>query len=127
MHEASRATRGSAAGVCELDPRQAVCRFAGVGNVVCAVVAGMATRHLVSHSGIVGHSVRKVQEFAAPWTSGALLVMHSDGLASHWDLAAYPGLSARHPAVIAAVLYRDFSRRRDDITVVAARQGGVQP
>jgi hypothetical protein len=97
-----------------------------VGNVACAVVAGAATRHLVSHSGIVGHSMRKVQEFAAPWPSGALLVMHSDGVASHWDLGAYPGLSARHPAVIAAVLYRDFWRRRDDVTVVAARQHRVQ-
>lgn len=127
MHEASRPTRGSAAGVCELDPRRAVCRFAGVGNVACAVVTGAATRHLVSHAGIVGHSVRKVHEFAAPWPSGALVVMHSDGIASHWDLGAYPGLSARHPAVIAAVLYRDFSRRRDDVAVVAARQRRMEP
>jgi anti-sigma regulatory factor (Ser/Thr protein kinase) len=127
MHEASRPTRGSAAGVCELDPRQAMCRFAGVGNIACVVVTGAATRHLVSHSGIVGHSVRKVQEFAAPWPSGSLLVMHSDGVASHWDLGAYPGLSARHPAVIAAVLYRDHSRGRDDVTVVVARQRSVRP
>jgi anti-sigma regulatory factor (Ser/Thr protein kinase) len=127
MHEASRSTRGSAAGVCELDPRQAACRFAGIGNVACAVVTGSETRHLLSHSGIVGHSVRKIQEFAAPWPPGGLLVMHSDGVASHWDLGAYPGLSVRHPALIAAVLYRDFSRGRDDVTVVVARQRSVQP
>jgi hypothetical protein len=28
----------------------------------------------------------------------------------------------RHPALIAGVLYRDFSRGRDDITVIAARE-----
>jgi hypothetical protein len=50
------------------------------------------------------------------------MVMFSDGLASHWSLDDYPGLRQRHPTLIAAVLYRDFSRRRDDVTVVVARQ-----
>jgi len=127
MHEVSRPTRGSAAGVCELDPHQGLCRFAGVGNIACAVVTDAATRRLVSHNGIVGQSVRKIQEFDAQWPRGALLVMHSDGVASHWDLRSYPGLIARHPAVIAAVLYRDFSRRRDDTTVIAARLRSMQP
>ena len=45
--------------------------------------------------------------------------MHSDGISTHWDLADYPGLAARHPALIAAVLFRDLSRGRDDATVVA--------
>jgi hypothetical protein len=31
----------------------------------------------------------------------------------------YAGLVRRHPSVIAAVLYRDFSRNRDDVTVLA--------
>ena len=34
----------------------------------------------------------------------------------------YPGLAQRPPALIAGVLYRDFSRRRDDVTVVVARE-----
>jgi hypothetical protein len=37
-------------------------------------------------------------------------------------LNAYPGLQLRSPSLIAAVLYRDFSRRRDDVTVVVARE-----
>jgi hypothetical protein len=28
----------------------------------------------------------------------------------------------RHPSLIAGVLYRDFSRRRDDVTVLVARR-----
>jgi hypothetical protein len=48
--------------------------------------------------------------------------MYSDGLGTQWDLGAYPGLRGRHPSIIAAVLYRDFSRRRDDVTVVVARE-----
>jgi hypothetical protein len=46
--------------------------------------------------------------------------MHSDGLSARWNLSAYAGLHLRHSAVIAGVLYRDFVRRRDDVTVVVA-------
>ena len=47
--------------------------------------------------------------------------MHSDGLTTHWTLERLPGLAARHPSLIAGVLYRDFKRGRDDVTVVVAR------
>ena len=50
--------------------------------------------------------------------------MHSDGLISHWKLDAYPGLALRDPALVAAVLYRDFQRGRDDVTVLVARAAG---
>jgi len=127
MHNASRTTRGAAVGVCELDASQHLCRFAGVGNIGCAVIVNAKARHIVSHNGIVGHSVRKLQEFSVPWPDHAVLVMHSDGLMTQWDLAAYPGLSARHPALIAAALYRDFSRHRDDVTVLVAKQRSATP
>ena len=52
---------------------------------------------------------------------GALLVLHSDGLASHWALEDYPGLALRHPGLIAGVLYRDLDRGTDDVTVVVIR------
>ncbi|HVY05332.1 MAG TPA: ATP-binding SpoIIE family protein phosphatase [Burkholderiales bacterium] len=121
IHAASRATRGAAVSVCAIEHSIGVCRFAGIGNVSCAVVAGDRARFFASHAGIIGHSVRKIQEFSAPWPAGALLVMHSDGLATQWNLAAYPGLASRHPGVIAGVLFRDFTRGRDDVTVVVAR------
>ena len=49
-------------------------------------------------------------------------MLASDGLATRWTLESYPGLSARDPALVAGVLYRDHSRRRDDVTVVVARE-----
>jgi hypothetical protein len=48
--------------------------------------------------------------------------MQSDGLQTHWRLDRYPGLTARDPAVIAGTLYRDYSRGRDDVTVLAVRE-----
>ena len=68
----------------------------------------------------------KPREFTYRFSPGTLLVMSSDGLISHWSLDSYPGLALRHPGVVAGVLYRDHSGRRDDVTVVAARLG-VRP
>jgi hypothetical protein len=50
-----------------------------------------------------------------------LLILHSDGLQTRWNLRDYPGLVTRHPAVVTALLHRDFSRGRDDATVLAIR------
>ena len=121
-HEQLRITRGAALSVARIDYHGGEVRFAGIGNVGAIVVDGLARRALVSHNGIVGHNMRKVQEFAAPFPPGALCVLYSDGIQTQWDLSAYPGLLARAPALVAAVLMRDFSRRRDDAMVLVARR-----
>jgi anti-sigma regulatory factor (Ser/Thr protein kinase) len=121
LHDALRPTRGAAAAIILLRPEQELCLFCGVGNISASVHLHGKPRNMVSHNGILGHQVRKLQEFQYPFPRNALLIAHSDGLATHWDLADYPGLEAKHPALIAAALYRDHSRARDDTTVVAAR------
>ena len=122
IHDGLRPTRGAAVAVLEADLEQRVVRFSGVGNISGALYWDAGMRQMVSHHGIAGHQVAKVQEFSYPWPDGALIVMHSDGLISHWNFSPYPGLTARHPGLIAGVLYRDFSRGRDDVTVVIAKE-----
>jgi anti-sigma regulatory factor (Ser/Thr protein kinase) len=120
-HAALRPTRGAAVACALIDTHEERISFAGVGNVAAHVFNGAERKQLVSHNGIVGSTLRKVQEFSLPWQAGALLILHSDGLNTRWDSAAYPGLLNHHPALVAAVLYRDFSRQRDDVTVVVLR------
>ena len=121
VHDSIRHTRGAAAAVAEVDLDRRLLKFAGVGNISTAVMNNGTVRQAVSHNGTLGHEARLFREYTYPWPSQALLVMHSDGLISHWTLDRYPGLQRRHPAVIAGVLYRDFSRRRDDVTVVIVK------
>jgi hypothetical protein len=52
--------------------------------------------------------------------------MHSDGLMTRWKLDYLPGLAMKDPSLIAAVLFRDFARDLDDVTVVVARQRSSQ-
>jgi serine phosphatase RsbU (regulator of sigma subunit) len=120
-HGALRSTRGAALAVADLDLAREV-RYAGIGNIASVALAPDGARHMISHSGIVGHEARKIQEFVYPWSQDTMLVVHSDGLATHWNLDRYPGLAGRHPSLIAGVLYRDFTRDRDDVTVVVAKK-----
>lgn len=121
-HAALAGTRGAAMAVAHVDRERRELRYAGVGNIAACAFDGGQCRHLLSHNGIVGSNLRKVQEFQHPWHAGTLLVMHTDGLHTRWDLDQYPGLTHCHPALVAAVLYRDFSRGRDDVGVVVMRE-----
>ncbi len=118
IHEGLRHTRGAAAAVGELDITGGVVTFCGVGNIAGLIASGDAERHLVTHNGTVGHDARRMQLFSYPWPKGSFLLLHSDGLSTHWRAGDYPGLLGCRPAVAAGLLYRDFRRRRDDATVL---------
>jgi hypothetical protein len=127
MHMASRPTRGAVAAIAEIDPGAGRVRFAGVGNISAAVVGLDRDYNLVSHNGTLGHEIRKVQEFSYPWSPGAVLVMHSDGISRRWSFDEQPGLASRDPDLIAAVLYRDFTRERDDAAILVASAFHYRP
>ena len=121
LHDALKKTRGAAAAVAEIRPLAGTLTYAGVGNIAGSILSNTLSRSLVSHNGTVGHVMPRVQEFKVEWPRDGILVMHSDGLHSRWDLSRYPGLLARQPALIAGVLLRDFRRERDDASVLVVK------
>ncbi|MGA7521268.1 MAG: SpoIIE family protein phosphatase [Acidobacteriaceae bacterium] len=121
LHDALKKTRGAVAAVAEIRPGKGTLTYAGVGNISASVISASASRSLVSHNGTLGMVTSRIQEFQSPWTADAILVLHSDGLHSKWDLSSYAGLMARHPAIIGAALLRDFRRQRDDASVVVVK------
>lgn len=123
IHDALRKTRGAVAAVAEIRPNEKSLAYAGVGNISGVVLNGDNSRSLVSHNGTLGVSAPKIQEFRSTWSPNDVLVLHSDGIQTKWDLSPYRGLLARHPAVIGAALLRDFRRQRDDASVVVVKAG----
>jgi anti-sigma regulatory factor (Ser/Thr protein kinase) len=118
MHQAMNGTRGGAVAVAQYDGDSGRLRFTGIGNIGACLVTAEKSRGMASHPGIVGAQFRRAQPFDFDGAGGQLLILFSDGLQSRWNLLDYPGLVHRHPAVIAAVLHRDFCRGRDDVTVL---------
>lgn len=121
-HQVLRSTRGAALAIAAIDLAHQSVHFAGIGNIAASVYSPTQHHHMVSHNGTVGHEVRKIQEFIYPWYANSLLIMHSDGLSTKWNLDRYIGLPQKHPSLIAGILYRDFYRGRDDVTIVVVKE-----
>jgi anti-sigma regulatory factor (Ser/Thr protein kinase) len=121
IHRALAASRGAAVALARIDFAAGLLRYVGVGNIAGSLIGADESRHLVSNNGTAGHGTPRIREFTYPLAAAALLVMHSDGVAAHWSLGAYPGLIVQHPGLVAGVLFRDHRRGRDDATVVALR------
>lgn len=123
IHLGMRHTRGGAVAVARIEWASATVAYAGLGNIAGTIVAPSGqVRRMVSHNGTAGHNARKIQAFDYPCGEGTL-IMHSDGIGTGWKPEDYPALARAHPMLQAGILYRDFSRGRDDATVVACRTG----
>jgi anti-sigma regulatory factor (Ser/Thr protein kinase) len=122
MHLALKSMRGAAVAVAEVDTSLQTLSYVGVGNISATIVRDEKRNSLVSMHGTVGAQFRKLQQFTYGWQPGALLVMHSDGVKTSWDLERYSGLRGRHPSLVAGILYRDFHRPSDDSTVMVVRE-----
>ena len=69
-----------------------------------------------------GYRVRAARNHTAQWGPGAAVILHTDGVSGRWGMQNYPGLLARHPSLIASILFRDQARNTDDATIVVAKE-----
>jgi anti-sigma regulatory factor (Ser/Thr protein kinase) len=120
IHGGLRASRGAAVSIARFDAPAKKIVFSGVGNVAGMTVVGGATKRMVSMVGTAGFNARKIQSFDYPFERG-LVILYSDGLATGLTTESYANLANLHPSLIAAILYRDFTRHRDDATVLVAK------
>jgi anti-sigma regulatory factor (Ser/Thr protein kinase) len=116
-----RSTRGAAVGVAAFSAKERTVTLAGIGNVALWIDDAQTRRGLQCTPGIVGASGRRAREVSASVPEGAVVIMHSDGLTSKWDLHDYRGLFTHDPQLIAATLLRDAGIHRDDASVVVYR------
>jgi anti-sigma regulatory factor (Ser/Thr protein kinase) len=124
IHKALRSSRGAAVAVANVNRADSKVTFAGVGNISAEIYSGSrAVQHLVSVNGTAGQQTQRIHEFNYPWPPNGMLVLHSDGLSTSAGLDGRPGLALCDPAIIAGILYRDFTRGHDDATVVVAKAG----
>ena len=123
-HNALKSTRGAAMSIASVDHERSLITYAGVGNVSATVGKNEISRSMISRNGTLGVMLPKIQEYIYPFEAGMMLLMFSDGLNSKCGFGGYPGIFNRPPALIAGLLYRDFTRRRDDATALVAALDG---
>jgi anti-sigma regulatory factor (Ser/Thr protein kinase) len=121
VHGALSGTRGAAVAIAEVDPEAETVRFAGIGNIAGAVLSAAGKRSMVSLGGVAGFRSPKIRTFEYAYPSGAVVVLHSDGVRSRWSEADVRGLVGRAPLLLAATLLRDAGIRHDDACVLVGR------
>jgi anti-sigma regulatory factor (Ser/Thr protein kinase) len=119
VHRRLDRTRGGAVGIVQISGP--VARFAGLGNVAAWILSGGSRTGMTSVPGIAGHQARTIRQFEYRAPDDAVVVLHSDGLSSRWDIGALPGLAAKDPLVIAAVLLAEAGIHRDDAGVLVLK------
>jgi anti-sigma regulatory factor (Ser/Thr protein kinase) len=125
MHGGMRSTRGAAVLMAQLDLTDNTLVFSGAGNICGRLISGVSDKSLASQHGTVGVQIRHLQDTRQTWPDHALLVLHSDGLTTRWDLDSAKGILQHHPTVVAGWLLRDHCRGRDDATVVLLKRRGA--
>jgi hypothetical protein len=118
IHAALRGTRGAAIAAATLDAGVGRLMFCGAGNIAGRILSGMSDRAMLSQHGTAGVQVRRAQDVEYPWPEHAIVILHSDGIATRWTLPDSGALLRCDLAVIAAWLIRDHSRGPDDATVL---------
>ena len=119
VHRRLSGTRGGAVGIVQL--RGPLARFAGLGNVAASILSGGSRKSMLSIPGIAGHQARTIRQFEYQVPPGAAVILHSDGISSRWEAAALPGIDARDPLLIAAMLLAEAGIHRDDAGVLVLK------
>jgi anti-sigma regulatory factor (Ser/Thr protein kinase) len=121
VHRRMAGTRGGAVGIVQLTDSGSVARFAGLGNIAASILSDGTRKSMLSVPGIAGFQARVIRQFDYDVPAGAAVILHSDGISSRWAVAAVPGLAARDPLVIAAVLLAEAGQHRDDAGVLVLK------
>ncbi|WP_299989162.1 stage II sporulation protein E [uncultured Pontibacter sp.] len=128
IHTSIRRTRGAVGFAANIDISQNIFSYCGIGNIAGklfsmeSALGNMPYKNVISYNGILGHNIPgNFNNQKLEWNRNKLLIVHSDGLKSRWDLSRYPNLHRHLPTTIAAVLYKDHSRQSDDTLVLVCK------
>lgn len=122
---ACRATRGVVMALAQFDLRQRTVTIGSVGNIEVRLVGSPEKFSLFVRRGIVGLNAPNPVPRAHPWTPETTLIMHSDGLRTHWDWKEFPGLEKESPSAVARQLLTKLGKTDDDATVIVVRSAGA--
>lgn len=122
MHENIRRTRGLVATVAIFDLASNDWKVCGVGNILTKVYSGIQFRDYVPYNGTIGMNLpSSMSASVLAAEANQYLIMSSDGIQSRWDINRYPSIRRYDNIVLAAAIYKDFTRGNDDASVFIAK------
>jgi anti-sigma regulatory factor (Ser/Thr protein kinase) len=120
-HESLKHTRGAALSVALINKPNRTISYSALGNVSAVLQSAEHRQSLLNEHGTAGYQANRIRQYSYSLPESAYLIMHSDGLASSWDINSYQGLFGSRPGAVCGLLFRDYTKGEDDATVVVAR------
>jgi serine/threonine protein phosphatase PrpC len=118
---ACRATRGVVMALARFDQARREFQLASVGNIETRVIGGPARANQIIRRGIIGAGAPDPVVTTHPWTPEMIVIMHSDGLRTHWQWSEFQQIEAEPPSVIALELLRRLGKNEDDATALVVK------
>jgi anti-sigma regulatory factor (Ser/Thr protein kinase) len=95
--------------------------FASVGNVEARVFGSREATSFMVRRGVIGLNAPPPVVTEHPWQPSNVMVLHSDGLRTHWRWENFPDLAKQPAETIARELLLSLAKDEDDATVVVVR------
>ena len=120
LHDYLRGTRGGVAIIGKLNHKALQFHYVGIGNIVLRKF-GKPSERAVMQDGVIGYQIRNPQEKIMTLSGGDILVLHTDGIASNFDVSDYPDIITDDAQTIAYNLIKNFGKNDDDATCIVIR------
>ena len=95
--------------------------FATIGNIEARVVNSIEPYRFAIRRGIVGRNAPKPVVTQHEWNFNNILVLHSDGLTTHWRWEDFQYLANEPATFMAREMLRKLGKETDDATVVVVK------
>ncbi len=114
-------TRGVVMALARFDLQGGRIQIASIGNVEVRLFGGPRPTNIIVRRGILGVNAPGAVVTSHDWSDDTILVMHSDGLHTHWTLNDLPRVVWAVPAEAAQALLTAQGKDDDDATAVVVR------
>jgi anti-sigma regulatory factor (Ser/Thr protein kinase) len=120
VSRACRGTRGVVMALARFDSPTAM-TLANLGNIEMRPWTGAKRLPITVQRGFLGAHKDNVHVQQHHWDPCWMLVLHSDGLRTHWQWTDFPGLEREPPQAVANKLFSVLAKNDDDATILAVR------
>lgn len=122
IHAKVKKSRGLVATIASVDYKSAVWSVCGIGNISTRIYEGLENKTYTPYNGIIGHNIpRTLNSTIVPYKKHQIIVMHSDGLRTRWNLNDMSSIMKQHSGVIASAIYKENIRGTDDASILVGK------
>jgi anti-sigma regulatory factor (Ser/Thr protein kinase)/serine/threonine protein phosphatase PrpC len=122
---ACQATRGVVMALARFDQAGTWLSFASIGNIEVRVFDSPEPLHFMIRRGIVGANAPPPVVTEHRWEPSNVMVLHSDGVTTHWRWEDVARLAPASATVMAQQLLQTLAKDIDDATVVVVKGRGT--